>query len=173
MVSDCGFKASKFLSAKWAVTPIVPVNTRQGFLNAYMRLFNYTLGANTGGVNVNAPAIINAPAINKWWYNESGVITRGEIAFYIPSKLQHSPPTPTNPDVFLEQWDEMLVYTRAFGVSKNATSPYFMKQLKHLDRALEKANITPVPGLFMQAVYTRPGYGKQREEVMRLDDGSA
>ena len=62
------------------------------------------------------------------------------------------------------------MYTRAFGKYGNATNPYVKKQLKHLDRALEKANIMPVPGLFLQAVYTRPGHGRQRDEVMRLEE---
>ena len=173
-VSACGFKSSKFPSnLTWVRTRVYPANTTLGFLNAYLRLYEYLTGANRRGVNV----IRGVPAISSLLYNKTtGAITGYDIAFYIPSELNPSPPAPTNPDVNLEHWEELPVYSRAFGEYGNSTShsrsSFVKKQLKQLDQALRKANITNYvhDGLFLLAVYNSLGdvYGRQRYEVMRI-----
>ena len=37
------------------------------------------------------------------------------VSFYVPSIHQEDPPKPKNPEVFVEEFPEMTVYTRSFG----------------------------------------------------------
>ena len=176
VTESCGFKASKFPSnLTWVRTRIHPANTRQGFLNAHMRLHHYLHGANKLRVTFTR----GAPEISSLLYNKTtGVITGYDVAFYINTELYHIPSAPTNPDVNLELWEELPVYSRAFGdyggQTNNSRSSYVKKQLKQLDQALKKANITNYvhDGLFLLAVYNPLGHahGRKRYEVMRIID---
>ena len=168
---------SRFQNVNWVVTPVDPGNTRLGLLNAYSRLSDYLHGANERKAYLKR----GAPAISTLGYNnKTGVITGIDLAIYLPYELNHTLPAPTNTNVFLEQWGEFAVYSRAFGELKFGDVPspslYVKKQLKHLDQALKNANITKYvryDGLFLQAEYNIFGlyvFGRQRDEVMRIDD---
>ena len=37
------------------------------------------------------------------------------VSFFIPPDYQSDPPKPTNPDVFIEEFPDMTVYTKSFG----------------------------------------------------------
>ena len=166
-ISGCGFEARRVFAAKWVVTPIDTSDMRRGYQDAFWRLFKYINGANEDGVRID----MTVPVINKWWYDDSAEVTGGQMAFYIPSVHQDAPPAPTNSEVTVEQWDEAVVYDRAFGGNRR-DADYYKKQFVYLWQALAKVGINPFPGMSITAGYTRPGWGRQRNEVMYVDDGS-
>merc|ERR1719397_1213609 len=95
-------------------------------------------------------------------------VVGAEMAFYIPSAFQANPPAPTDDQVRVENWDDAITYDRAFGGNREDEEIY-VKQFKMLYKALAKEGITPYSQMSITAGYTRPGWGRQRKEVMLVD----
>jgi len=166
-ISGCGFEARRVLSAHWVVTLIDTSDMRKGYHEAFWRLFKYIQGAN----DQSARMTMAVPVINKWLLDDNYQIEGGQMAFYIPSTFQGHPPTPTNYLVNLEKWGDAVIYDRAFGGDRDDPE-YYKKQFMALGKALAKVDIKPYPKMSITAGYTRPGRGRQRKEVMLLDDKS-
>lgn len=167
-VSGCGFEARKVFGAKWVVTPIDTTDMRSGYQAAFWRLFKYISGANDQGIKID----MTVPVINKWFLDEKYQVEGGQMAFYIPSEHQAAPPNATDELVTVESWEDAIVYDRAFGGSRKDPE-YYKKQFMMLWTAIKKAGISAYPRVSITAGYTRPGWGRQRNEVMLLDAGDA
>jgi len=166
-IFGCGFEARKILGAKWVVTTVDTSDISEGYQSAFWRLFKYINGANADQVRID----MTVPVIGKWWYDDNRNVTGGQVAFYIPAVHQDAPPAPTDDAVYVEQWDEVIVYDRAFGGNPPELA-YYKKQLGYLLQALGNVGITTFPGMTITAGFTRPGWGRQRNEVMFVDAGS-
>ncbi|XP_063693049.1 uncharacterized protein LOC134824952 [Bolinopsis microptera] len=166
-ISGCGFEARKVLSANWIVTPFDTSDMRTGYQNAFWRLFKYISGANEQGAKI----AMTAPVITQWILDEEYELEGAVMAFYIPSAFQANPPAPTDPLVHVAMWTDAIIYDRAFGGTHDDPE-YYKRQFTSLWRALAKENITPYTKMSVTAGYTRPGWGRQRMEVMFVDAGS-
>ena len=80
-----------------------------------MRLYSYMSGGNA--VSVNIP--LTAPLITKIYLDSSFEERGGSMHLYIPSTSQANPPSPTEPGVYMEDWDTVLVYYRTVGRKVN------------------------------------------------------
>jgi len=166
-VSGCGFEARKILSANWVVTNLDVSDMKKGDHSAFWRLFKYISGANDQGAKI----AMTVPVITKWYMDDDYEVLGAEMAFYIPSAFQANPPAPTDDQVRVENWDDAITYDRAFGGDREDEEIY-VKQFKMLYKALAKEGITPYSQMSITAGYTRPGWGRQRKEVMLVDAGS-
>lgn len=61
------------------------------------------------------------------------------VSFYIPPVHQADPPKPTNPDVFIEEFPEMSVYTRSFGGF--ADDDQFLNEARALSGLLKERKV--------------------------------
>ena len=166
-ISGCGFEARKVLSANWTVTPIDTTNITLGYRKAFFRLFKYIRGGNDQEVKI----AMTAPVINKWFLDDNYQVVGGEMAFFIPSAFQVNPPIPTGDEVKVDIWDDALTYDRAFGGRRNDPELY-TKEFTTLFKALAKEEIAPFTKMVITAGYTRPGWGRQRNEVIYVDSNS-
>ena len=166
-MGGCGFQARKMLSANWAVTPVNTLDGDNGLMDAYWRIFKYINKANNQGIRLAK----NGYAIFSSFMDEDHKIISGQMAFYIPNAHQANPPAPINNLVFLERWDDVTTYDRAFGGNRGDDPKFVKKQFKFLKESLKRQNITPYPYTEMKFIYVGHGCGKQRNEVMLLEDG--
>jgi len=166
-ISGCGFEARRVLSANWTVTFIDTSDIRRGRKEAFWRLFKYIQGANDRGAKI----AMTVPVINKWFLDDNYQVEGAQMAFYIPSAFQANPPTPTDDQVTVETWGDAITYDRAFGGDRDERE-YYKKEFMMLWKALKKEKITPYPKMSITAGYTRPGWGRQRKEVMLVDSES-
>ena len=167
-VSGCGFEARKVLSANWTVTSLdITSDMRSGRKDAFWRLFKYISGANDQGAKI----AMTVPVITKWYMDDDYEVVGAEMAFYIPSAFQANPPAPTDDQVRVENWGDAITYDRAYG--GNSKNPeIYKKEFKKLYAALAKEGITPYTKMSITAGYTRPGWGRQRREMMLVDNSS-
>ena len=164
-VAGCGFQARKVLSANWAVSTI-DMDSDDGYLDAYWRLFKYINKANSQGIRL-AKRIYS---IHSEFLNDNRKVIGGELAFYIPSAYQANPPAPTDDQVEVERWDDLTTYNRAFGGNREHDKKHKRKQFKFLKAALKKQNITPNTNTLMEFHYSGHGCGRWRNEVMLLQE---
>jgi len=164
--SGCGFEKRIILRANWTTTN-VDLESPNGYREAYFRLYGYRSGAKNDRGEVMDMAV---PVIKKWWLDEDFNVLGATMSFYIPAAFQSDPPASTDDLVRVEEWDEAVTYTRAFG--GNREDPEHLKQFDLLKTALTKENLTPYPYMRMTAGFTRPGYGRQRREVILVDNDS-
>ena len=164
--SGCGFEERIIPRANWTVTDI-DLTSPNGYREAYFRLHGYRSGAkNDRGLEMD----MALPVIKKWWMDEDGNILSATMSFYIPADVQRNPPASTDEQLRVEQWDDATIYIRAYGGSRH--DPEHLKQFDLLKTALAKRNLTPYPYMRMTAGFTRPGYGRQRREVILVDNAS-
>ena len=154
-------------SAKWVVTTIDLTDIKKGYKDALNRLFTYINGANNQGDKMN----LTVPFIKKWFLNDKYQVESAQMAIYISSKFQANPPTPTDDLLTVETWADAITYDRAFGADRYDPG-YYGKQFKYLWKALAKEDIKPHPKMAITAGYTNPGHGRQRTEVMLVDNSS-
>jgi len=166
-ISGCGFEARRVLSAKWAVTSI-NVHTREGYEEAFWRLFKYVNRANDQGARITK----NFYQISRWFLDNNYYfkIESADMAVYIPSAIQANPPIPTDDQVTVETWGDDITYNRAFGGESAGNRD--KNQLFLLKKALAKENIASYHKMFITTGYLRPGCGRQRKEMMLVDNGN-
>lgn len=172
-ISGCGFQKRNLPGGYWTTTPIDISNMRSS-RDAWFRMKGYFDGtANDRKV----PVKMVLPVIKTWTLDKNYKIVAGRMHFYIPSELQDNPPDPTDEQVSLIRWDDMVIYNRVFvgyhrGQSISAKYPTYNRHLEQLWQALQKKGIEIYPYMAITAGYTRPWYGRQRQEVMFVDNAS-
>jgi len=161
--AGCGYEERILFRANWTVTPI-DLQDPDGYRDAYFRLHGYRSGAkNDRGQAMN----MAVPVVKRWWLNENFEILGATMSFYIPPGVQSDPPASTDDQVTVEEWDEAVIYSRAYG--GNRQDMEHLKQFNLLEQALDNDNISPYRYMRMTAGFTRPGCGRQRREVILVD----
>jgi hypothetical protein len=108
------------------------------------------------------------PIIKRWWLDENSKVLRATMSFYIPAEFQSNPPKSTTKEVRVQEWGESKIYSRAYGGYRE--DPKYLAQFDLLKEALKKENITTFPHMRVTAGYTHHGFGRQRLEVILLDN---
>ena len=152
-----GYEARCIKGASWVGTAMVSgtiVEGTQRYSASFGRLFQYITGANARNQGIS----MTAPVISK--QDQDGHKT---MFFKVPGALD--PPAPTEPTVFLEKWQDAVVYCRAFGGNDRSEERY-RKELEKLAEAVRKDGKEVDTSVTLTAGFTRPGFGQQRQEVM-------
>ena len=165
--ANCGFMARQLLSANWAVTSIDAGDLEKGYEAAFWRLYKYLNGANTQGATLASSVYM----VNKWSLGDHiGQIEGAQMAFFIPSPYQDSPPAPTDGQVAIEFWSPLNIYSRAFGGDRSGQRADVIKnQYRMLQRALGEGGVSPNKKMLMTFEFVKPGCGSQRSEVILAD----
>lgn len=74
------------------------------------------------------------------------------VSFYIPPQHQVEPPKPKNPDVFIEDFPEMTVYSTSFGGFANEED--WINKARELSEKVENKNINK--DFYFSAGYDSP-----------------
>ena len=150
------------LSANWAVTSIDTADLENGYRSAFWRLFKYVNKANNQGVRLTSSIYI----VSKWSLGGFlGKVEGGQMAVYIPSAFQANPPAPTDSQVSVENWDDVVTYDRVFGGDRPDNLKALTKAYRLLKRSLKQEGIEPDTSEVMTFEYVKPGCGSQRSEV--------
>ncbi|XP_042876556.1 heme-binding protein 2-like isoform X2 [Penaeus japonicus] len=96
---------------KWITTSILSISHDVATSVTFYRLFDYIDGQNDAGMKIDMTAPVTTLVIPGEGPNCENNFTD---SFYIPSVHQASPPTPTNPDVYIEERPELHVFSRRF-----------------------------------------------------------
>ena len=162
----CGYSERILYSGNWTTTRIDLTNPN-GYREAYFRLGGYRSGKTN---DRNQPVGMAVPVIKKWYLDEKNDVISATMSFYVPSPYQKDPPASLDEEVTVEQWDDLIIYSRTYG--GNREDPEHMEQFHYLREALSMENIKTYPHMIMTAGYTSPRSGQQRREVMLIDDDS-
>ena len=164
---NCGFVARQMLGANWAVTNIDVSDLENGYEAAFWRLYKYLNGANKQGKRLASSVYM----VNKWSLGDHiGKVEGAQMAFFIPSPYQDSPPTPTDKQVGVETWSPLNTYSRTFGGDRTAQRNDVIKnQYRMLQRALGEGGVSPNKKMLLTFEYVKPGCGSQRSEVILAD----
>ena len=160
--TDCGFGMRKVLAGKW-VSTLVDDSNGVKKSESFMRLFKYISGANSDGAKI----AMTAPVITKVYFDASYNETGSSMHFYIPSAFQANPPSPTNADVYIEDWDEAVVYYRAIGgKSMNIPEKVWVDEFTNLHSAVQTAGHSFYPYMSVVGGFSGPRSRDVRFEVM-------
>ena len=161
--TGCGFKTRPLKRGNWITTRIdlpdtpQPVSTidsdkMPGYRAAYMRLHGYRSGDKN---SLKQPVGMALPVMKKWYLDDNYNIINATMSFYVPSPFQQDPPASLDEDVRVEQWDEVMTYSRTWGGSRHDAEfwPNSGKQFDRLGLALQKQNIKWYSHLRMTGAY--------------------
>jgi len=138
-------------AAKWASTEVLDLDYRSAVREGFMKLFSYISGENDAGVKID----MTAPVSNRVIPGQGPTCESNfTISFYVPSQHQDSPPTPTNPDVFLTDFPERRIYVRSFG--GRASQEDWIDNAAKLGRDLTNAGLNYDSSYFYTAGYNGP-----------------
>jgi len=164
--SGCGYETRMVYGAKWVATDLDISDFKLSAQLGFWKLLKYISGHNSASQKMD----MTVPVLFKWFLDEDYNMTAARMHFYLPAEFQTNPPEPSDPSVQIDDMEDALLYSRAFG-GMAADDKYF-KEADRLGRALEKAGKTPYLGFTMTAEFTRPGiFQAQRHEVLFLDGG--
>ena len=165
----CGFGIRELAAGKWVSTELDESDGDQKYNRAFMRLFSYISGTgNDQGVNIP----MTSPVVTQTNLDENYEQDGGSMHFYIPTEFQENPPNPTNEDVEIEDWDDVIVYYRAFGYKGLYVSPEVWKrEFGHLARAIVAAGLSSDWSRAITGTFTQPGVSDQRHEAMFVARG--
>lgn len=104
-----GYEERLYPPSTWVTTRIKHSNRDEVALLTFMKLFDYINEANVAKVKIPMTTPISMLAEPASGPDCTQTFT---LSFYIPSALAKSPPTPLNPDVFVEQRPEVRVLVR-------------------------------------------------------------
>lgn len=168
--SWCGFKKTFIPRGYWIFTT-VDTSSPKGFRDAYKRLHAYRSGKNN---DRNQKMAFVVPVIEFKWLNpeDPTKVALDRMAINIPAKYQDDAvrPESTDPEVQVLPLNDTILYSRTYGGYREDQG--FLDQFDLLNRALERAGITPFPFLKITAAFTHQGYGRQRVEAVVADISS-
>lgn len=162
--SGCGYEARKILGAKWVGTKMGVDDVEAETRAAFWRLFKYIGGDNDQDLKIE----MTVPVITKWFWNSTDptyALTGASMHFYLPAEVADNAPVPTGEGVSVEEWEDTVVYDRAFGGNER-TDEVYTREFTYLAKAVVKDGKTIQSGVSVTAGYTRPHHGRQRSEVM-------
>lgn len=151
-----GYEARRIKGARWVGTNM---EIASGTSSPFMRLFRYIRGANARNEGIS----MTAPVISK--RGQDGNMT---MFFKVPGAVD--PPAPTEQAVFLETWQDAVVYCRAFGGNDRSEGRY-REEHEKLAEAVRADGKEVDTSVALTAGFTRPWFGQQRNEVMYFAKG--
>ena len=157
---DCGFGIRKVLGGKWVSTNVDLNLGEKKYEKAFMSLFYYISGANADSAKIP----MTAPVLTKSYMDSSYKEVAATMHFYIPAAFQANPPTPTDSQVYIEEWDDALIYYRALG--EESPVKVWVEEYTNLAAALQKTGKTFYPYMTVGAGFSQPGSKQQRFEAM-------
>nr|XP_027221723.1 heme-binding protein 2-like isoform X2 [Penaeus vannamei] len=97
---------------KWVTTSHLSISHHEATSDVMFRkLFNYIDGQNDAAMKIDMTAPVTTLVIPGEGPNCENNFT---MSFYVPAAHQDNPPTPTNPDVYIEERPELHVFSRRF-----------------------------------------------------------
>ena len=157
----CGFKRRTLKSGNWTTTNI-NLGRVDWFRDAYKRLAPYRGGE---GNSLKTRIGMGVPIITKWYLDANYTVISATMSFYVPSLYQKNPPASLNKDVRVEQWDEVVTYSRTWGGTRDDVEywPQSAKQFDYLSEALSREDLKWYSYLRLTGSYIG------RKEVMLAD----
>ncbi|XP_050714393.1 heme-binding protein 2-like [Eriocheir sinensis] len=131
---------------KWVTTSFLSISHDEAGDHMFHDLFNYIDGQNDAGIKVDMTAPVTILVQPGEGPNCENNFTE---SFYVPAAHQDNPPTPTNPDVYIEERPELHVFSRRFHGFANDED--FISNAAAL---LEELLAAGVEGLNLETYYT-------------------
>ncbi|XP_074078172.1 heme-binding protein 2-like [Macrotis lagotis] len=141
-----GCELRHYETSLWASTVIRDESQKEALRQGLRKLLHYIQGENETETKIEMAVPVTClvqPGTNEY-----------KVSFFVPPKHQHSPPEPTDPDVFLEQRKPAAVFVRSFGGF--ASVEKFNKEAKILADILQKEGQSFHSDFYFTAGYNRP-----------------
>merc|ERR1719282_6891 len=159
--TGCGYIARSLEAAQWVGTSMADHESSAEYMQAFWRLFGYINGGNSAGLKIN----MTVPVLNLFTMDSDYNNTSSKMYFYLPAEIQGSAPAPNDDAVYITTFDEQIAYSRALG-GNSPSKERWTKYFTNLYRALEMDGVSIDTTTFATAGFTRPYFGRQRQEAM-------
>jgi len=160
--TGCGYIARSLEAAQWVGTDMADAEDQKEYMSAFWRLFGYINGGNSAGTKIP----MTVPVLNLFTMDPTTyAITSSKMYFYLPADIQGSAPTPNDDDVYIMNMAAQIAYSRALG-GNSPSKERWTKYFTNLYRALEMDGVAIDTTTFATAGFTRPYFGRQRQEAM-------
>ncbi|XP_060789493.1 heme-binding protein soul3 [Neoarius graeffei] len=146
--------------AHWACITIKEDTYEQSICYGFMKIMKYICQQNSLGIYLG----MTIPILTVVHTEEANTrLSRAiTIAYHLPSNHQTLPPQPLDPDVVIETWPDMTVYSRAFTGDTNETT--LMTQRNALAEILDSPGLY-VTSSFIIAAYSNPASAHRVNEI--------
>jgi len=129
----------------------------------FMKLFRYISGVNQQSEEIE----MTVPVLTRMILMENNMINK-QMCFYLNKKHQANPPTPVDPDVKIEQNEEMTVFVHTFGGYAMRDKVWINEAQTFADKLSTRADSIDF-SKFYTAGYDSPmKFWNRRNEVMFL-----
>ncbi|XP_030627877.1 heme-binding protein 2 [Chanos chanos] len=154
------YEVRTYHATKWASTTVKDMDQEKALSTGFRRLFQYIQGNNEKKVKVEMTVPVSCLI-------EPGAGPACEasftVSFYVPEEHQADPPKPNDPEVFIENREEMTVFVRTFGGFANEQN--VRENLLKLIESLQRDGMS-----FKESPYYRAGYDSPFKLVNRRNE---
>ncbi|CAD7704789.1 unnamed protein product [Ostreobium quekettii] len=145
-----GVELRAYDAAAWVSTKVTGSSYAKAQITGFDILLKYIGGANSDGTKI----AMTAPVRVRMLPTSSGLEENFIFSFFLPFDYQLSPPTPTSPDVYIEEVPKMTVYVSSFGgYAKEAT---IVKTANDLLDALQNRGADVIEDSYFFCGYDNP-----------------
>lgn len=154
------YEVRTYHTTQWVSTSVSGMEQDEALRSGFMRLFKYIQGNNQKSVKVEMTSPVTC------------LINPGEgpacestftVSFYIPEEHQADPPSPSTPEVIIENRKEFTVFVRTFGGFANSVNT--RDELLKLIESLRRDGMS-----FKEAPYYRVGYDSPFKLINRRNE---
>ncbi|XP_075993857.1 heme-binding protein 1-like [Genypterus blacodes] len=151
-------------SACWACVTLSEDTYEQSICQGFMKIMRYICQQNTAGKYLG----MTVPIVTVVGTDEAHTTMSRKVkmAFFLPHQFQEKPPLPTDPDITLETWSAIVVYSRAFTGLADETS--ILSEINALAELLD-ADVSYVSRSFIIAGYSSLATAHRHNEVWFLE----
>ncbi|XP_063688060.1 uncharacterized protein LOC134821275 [Bolinopsis microptera] len=164
--TGCGFGVREIGAGNWISTLVLDSEGDSKYEEAYKRLVFYLTGGNEDGTDMG----LTVPLIVQTGLDENFEPVGSSMALYLPAEYQKTHPAPTGEDVEIEEWDDIVVYYRAFGYSKGKEVPeeIWDREFINLGESLTDSGLEYYWWKVITGSYSHQSEAEQRHEVMYI-----
>ncbi|XP_056423562.1 heme-binding protein 2-like isoform X2 [Hyla sarda] len=139
------FQHRQYEETRWVTTALEQDVMGTETARSFRRLLNYIQGANTEGksINMTLPVVMYIPL-------KEPPTVNSKMSFFVPHEVEN-PPTPTDPEVYLETLSAFSAYVKAFG--GYAINNIYANKARKLAEKLRALGLQ-----FDDTYYVRAGY---------------
>ncbi|KAK7930318.1 hypothetical protein WMY93_006713 [Mugilogobius chulae] len=159
-MGELQYEERVYPAGRWAVVTRADELYEQSISIAFMKLMRFICKENSLGQYLG----MTVPVVSLVHVAEDGSQFQKKVltGFFLPTRHQNCPPEPVDPEIQIQDWDQLTVIARPFlGTTNEAT---VTRQISSLWEVLSESEDV-LRDRYMVAVFENPGVPQRRNEI--------